>query len=609
MTTETHATTYPTLAAAKAEVDGCSSLTPRRRSLMGAALGAVARLAGKPMETVRLHPVDTLAVFERSTPAQLGCTPESFRNYRSGIRMVLRQLGLLATRTIMQPIDDPVWQPLSDALPPEREFVRLRGFMAYCAANSTKPGEVCKADLDAYCAMRASQTGGTKQHDQARRIADLWRRAMESVTGWPAQPLLVTRTIARSMPISSYPVTLGAQAQSYSGWLGGEEEGADGLLIRARSPRTVTVRMDSVRRILHGAVQSGCAMCDLGSLNILLSPDIYRASLRWHLARKAGVANADIAQLVATLFSVAAFIGLPDDQLTHLTRDAQRLKPPARQDVTPRLNRILDQLEDPVRQAKVLHLPQTLMREAVRLREGWVDKRGVAHPPRLIDAAFLAGVAAGIEIELLMPLRILNLTHLRLGQEIQFPLGRKAGSPIAIRIAADRVKNKMALEADLTGGSAKLVHRYVTEFRLLLAGSAGDWLFPSQKAADRPRNQQSFGRAIMDAAHSHAGIEMNPHAFRAFVASLILDASPGDMETVRCTLGHSTSHTAGIYYKRHNSRRATARVAAIVQDRRRAGAAFSAAGGETQAARKSPPAHEQPDGKGSGSIGNLRRGR
>ena len=109
----------------------------------------------------------------------------------------------------------------------------------------------------------------------------------------------------------------------------------------------------------------------------------------------------------------------------------------------------------------------------------------------------------------------------------------------------------------------------------------------------------SFGRAMMDAAHSQAGIKMNPHAYRAFVASLILDASPGDMETVRCTLGHSTSHTAAIYYKRHNSRQAAARVAAIVQGKRRAGAPTTAV----------KPGNQKPSLKLPSLNGNLRRGR
>ena len=600
MTNQSHKNIYPTLAAVKAQLDQATDLTPRRADLMRAALGAVARLAGKPMDTVRLHPVDTIVLFERSTPAELRCAPKTYENYRSAIRMVLRRLGLLASRTGQQQIDDPVWRPLADSLPPAPEFIRLKGFIAYCSSHSLIPGDVSEADLHNYCAMRAEQNGGTKQHDQARRIADLWRKAIASVPNWPTQPLLVVRRITQSLPISDYPATLGRQVDTYLGWLEGEDEGADTFLIRSRSPRTVVTRRDGIRRILHGALQSGIAMGDLVTLDVILSPAVYRPSMRWHLARKPGSEpNADTEQLAATLVSIATFRGLNGDAMAALKRDALKLKRPPRYDVTPRTAKLLDQLDDPDQQAKLLHLPQTLMSEAKRLRDGWVDRRGVAHDPRPIEAAYLAGVAVAIEIELILPLRIENLTNLRLGTEIQFPLGRKAGAPIAIRVAANLVKNKMAQDADLTGGSAQFVHRYISEYRPLLPGSHGEWLFPGQSGIERPRNRMSFGRAMMDAAHSQAGIKMNPHAYRAFVASLILDASPGDMETVRCTLGHSTSHTAAIYYKRHNSRQAAARVAAIVQGKRRAGAPTTAV----------KPGNQKPSLKLPSLNGNLRRGR
>jgi hypothetical protein len=602
---------YPTIASVMRETDTWTDLSERERRAMKSALAATARLAGKPPEAVQLDPGATIALYERATPAQLNCSRGTFRNYRSANRKVLRRLGLLASRTIMQQVHDPVWQPLVDGLPAAREFMRLRGFVAYCASNSIAPEAVTKADLEAYCAMRAEQNGGTKQHDQARRIADLWRRAIELVANWPTQPLLVTRKIAQSLPISAFPATLAPQVNTYLGWLAGEEEGADTFLIKARSPRTVDTRADSVRRILHGALQSGIAMGDLSSLDSVLSPPVYRPSMRWHLARKPnGKPNADTEQLGATLVSIATFRGLNGEAMAVLRRDVLRLKAPPRTDVTPRLGKLLDQLEDPLQQAKLLHLPQTLMAEAKRLRDGWVDRRGVAHAPRPIDAAFLAGVAVAIEIELLMPVRLENLTHLRLGVEVQFPVGRKSGAPIAIRVAADQVKNKMAQEVDITGGSAKLVHRYLNEYRPLLPNASGEWLFPGQKGIDLPRNQESFGRSMMDAAHSHAGIQMNPHAYRGFVASLILDASPGDMETVRCALGHRTTHTAGIYYKRHNSRRATARVAEVIQNRRQASAPALAA--DKKMPRKVPqakPGEREPRGKVSGSTGNLRRGR
>jgi len=334
----------------------------------------------------------------------------------------------------------------------------------------------------------------------------------------------------------------------------------------------VQTRKYAIRRLLHGAREGGIPMERLAHLAVLTEADCLRASLDWHFRLKGQKMNADLGVLAATLVSLAQRLpGLPEGRLAEVKQAVARIKRPPATGLTERNARLLDALEDPRTRARLLHLSALLMREAARLRDGWTDKQGVTHAPRSHEAAWLAGVAVAIEVCLHAPLRLHDLTHLRLGEELCLTLGTGRHDRAVLRVAPEKVKNGRVLEFLLEGDSLRLLRDYLDNYRPLLTHAAGLWLFPGHVSPEAPRNKNSFGRAITDAIHQHVGLRMNPHAFRCFVGAMILEANPHAVDDVRAILGHAGFDTAMKHYRRFETRGAAQRLSQTIARQRRAG--------------------------------------
>ncbi len=558
------------LASAIAQVMSWPDAEQGKRRSLRSALRALARLERRPAEVITLDATRHIDLLERATAAELGCSEGTLRNYRSGLRHVLRGLGLLASTRVNYEAQDPAWIELLSALPPERDFMRLRGFISWCAMESVTPALVSQATLDAYCAHRVATKGGSRQHDHATRVAGLWQRASKLVPEWPRQPLRPTRQIEPSLPIEAYSANLPAEIQAYRDWMAGGLSSSicDPDSIRPRSERTVATRVASIRRLLHGALKGGITIDRLGNLSALTNIEVIRASLTWHWQRKGRKANADTSQLLGTIVSLAMFYRVKPSLEKEFEILARHLRPPTQTERLARNAGLLDELDEPLRRAKLLHLPTTLMRQAARLKAGWSDGGGT-HAARPHEAARLASIAVAIEIELTMPLRMHNLAGLRLGHEVQPLPGGKRAAGFLIRLEPDKVKNHRLLEGTIEGTSARLLQTYLTEYRPLLSHASGPWLFPGELGPQHPRNQNSLGRAMVDAVHQHVGVVMTPHSFRSIVSSLILAADPHAIDDVRNILGHTGYATSAKHYRRSEMRGASARLAAAIQDERR----------------------------------------
>jgi integrase len=537
---------------------------------MCAALRAIAKLEGKPPETLLLDPLTSLGTLERAAPAALMIKASTLANYKAALRALLRRLGLLESPRPAVAVTTGPWAVLLERLPAGQGFTRLRAFVRDCAARGIEPDAVHQGTLVQYVERRLRQQGGGRENDKARRLANQWRRASREVPGWPQAVLLPTRQLTRSRPLSAYGPQLVKDVDDYVAALGGAADGDifSPRVVRPRRPRTIAARVSCIRRILHAASEAGVPMEQLARLEAITDQAVFRPAMIWHVDRAAGVPNKDVLQLGITAISVGQILEIPQERLSALRADAKRLEPPAVTSITPRNAALLDALDDPIRRARLLHLPGRLLREAEKLRVGWIDARGVAHPPRPHESAWLAGTAAAIEILLHCPMRIGNLLQLRIGHEllaIPAPRGRPSFS---IRVDGSQVKNRQTIETRLTGDTAALINEYLAKFRAQLPYSTAPWLFPSAVSPDRPRDQVSFGRAISDATHRHVGVRLHPHLFRAFAGALVLERDPHAIDDLRALLGHAGFQTALVYYRRSRALGAAERLAATVAQQR-----------------------------------------
>ena len=157
--------------------------------------------------------------------------------------------------------------------------------------------------------------------------------------------------------------------------------------------------------------------------------------------------------------------------------------------------------------------------------------------------AVQAQMAVAVEILLMAPIRLYNLTNLDIERNLIRP---GQGKALHIVVGAGMVKNREPLEYPLPPESVELVECYIREFRPHLKSAENTALFPG--VAGGPKNMAFFGTQITRTIYAHTGLHVHPHLFRHIAAKLFLDANPGAYEVVRRVLGHrSIDTTTGFY--------------------------------------------------------------
>lgn len=178
---------------------------------------------------------------------------------------------------------------------------------------------------------------------------------------------------------------------------------------------------------------------------------------------------------------------------------------------------------------RVFKLPYTMMAEAERLRNG--------SPVR---AAVAAQMAIAIAIESAAPVRLANLTSIRLDTNLIKPGGPNANYWLVF--PKYDVKNRVTLNYPLSEPITALIDQYVQNFwPTLLRGRYEDWLFPGLRKG--AKNKISFSTQIKRQIWKATGISMTVHQFRHAAGAIILKKRPGEYELVRQLLGHKNVQT------------------------------------------------------------------
>lgn len=560
-------------------IDTWADLTAARRRDLRTAIAMLERAAGKDLAGIPFTPENVRRILAGTTPVACGVGEATFAAYRGWIRHALRRLGLMEERRRTAGELMPAWQALLETLSDDKAWIRLRAFVRFCSARGTGPAMVDDGILASYLEhLRQSDIRGTSR-TTVRRVTRAWNRACETIPGWPPQSLSPPAAEPRqyALPFSSYPPSLQADVEAFLQRLGGgdrnnlypENEDHDVGPPAPLRPGSVRTRTVALRLLLAAAVHTGMPIGDITSLAVLVELKTAKAVLEWHW-RRAGRRTTDQTGVLSDTLRVIAkyHVRLPAEDLARLLPVLRKVKPRKRNTMTEKNTAVLRELEDPVRRLKVMHLPMQLMRLAAREREGWVDEDGQEHPPRPVEAARLAALAAAIEIELHAPMRIENLSKLRLGAHLR-KLDERRLAYTHIAVPSEETKTGVSFDWPLEKDTARLLADYIAIYRPLLPNAESDWLFPSKTRGDVPRTKDGLGKSVTDAIHKHVGVRMTVHQFRAFAGALILDENPHGLEDLRLVLGHSTLETALIYYKAWAPKDAAARFGRLITTKRR----------------------------------------
>ena len=580
MTTNRPENLYITLAEAIRRVQSRTDIPRARQVSWLGALRLYGRVEGRVSQTIHLDPRDSIETMDRASAPALGIAERSLRNSRCVFKTVMRELGILAP-VRRRPVDiaNPQWRQLIAMASPTHHPHRLVAFMAACDAQGIGPGEVTSETLETYLAERSASRGGKNVRADVAEVARLWNRYRLDLPAWPQTEIsLRPLDLPRALSLLTYPATLQADARRFlegvappaiGQLFGSSIQGQDGQIIvrPVLSPKTIEARRKGVRSLLWALVETGTPIEQVTSLDLLLVPDVTKRILEWHFRRLGQEKpTAGLAGYLDTLTAIAAYKNLGGRQRTDLQQLVKMARPKSQKELSGRNSALLTTLENRHIRRLLLEAPFTLMTEARKIRDGGVDQHGTYRSPDPGQAARLAATAVAIEIELHLPLRVLDLAALHLGVDLtQTDQGRRDQR---WRIALNARKNGRRVETELVGKSAALLSEYVDKFKPLGPHPGSAWLFPHRDKQDH-RPEGHFSEAISHQIQRLTGVDMNVHAFRCFAALLIVEENPHALDDIRSLLGHASFETAWRYYIRQNRLAAAVRTNERIENERR----------------------------------------
>lgn len=563
----------PTAREMIARISDHATIPATQRTAAVAAVRSYCALIGLPkaLDLVRMDPREVLPAMDAATPVQLGNAPSTLRNKRAALRSAFRAMGLLAPVRARVLVEDPAWAPLVAALPARFHPHRLRAFMAWCSGEGLSPDAADDAALERYLAERIASQGGQNQRAHVAEVARQWAKMRDLVPGWPSRELRLAPAPdrVRTPSFSTYPAPLQAELARLRAWCAtsaAHDLEAEGPA-QALAPATIRVRETGLRLLLWALIATGTPQAEITSLRCLVDRATAARALKFHRERLDAQQSGHLAGLADAVQLLLVFYRVEGEASAQMRKMLAKLRPPVQREISEEVAETLDALSEPGRRARLLAMPEALMREARALRKGVDSITGAQRAPDADRALWLAGIAVAIEIELHLPLRVLDLAQLRLGETICLTEARRSRWEARIRVQTN--KTGQLVEARLDGQSADLVREYMEQFRPLARHAGTAWLFPSRDHPDRPRAEHHFSEAIAREVLRLVGVRVTAHAFRSFVACMILEHDPQAWTDVSAVLGHRSLLTAQKHYARVNRLAAAERLSAGLRRQRK----------------------------------------
>jgi len=495
----------------------------RRRREMASAIRVMGRPFGQPLADIPADPQLLRARIAQITATGAGLSEARWRNVKSLVNAALTITGASAMGRRSTAALLPEWSNLISTITDRYVRAKLSKFARFCSLRGSTPEQVTDAVLIAFGEMLV-RSSVERPKQICRDAALTWNRMLDRIKGWPAVRLTVPnnkRTYA--LPLEDFPQSFATDLQAYLD----HQRGTDlfGNAPDPASPVTLRCHRTGLLEVASALVLSGRDVSSISSLADLVAVDAAKLALRFFWQRNGQRKTGQLHNFARLILSIAKhWVKVPTDHLEAL-RDIRRDVDPGKGDMTERNRMRLRVFNDPVNVKRLVNLPERMMRQVARLsKPGYNDA---------VDAQ----TAVAIAIQLVAPLRAKNLAGLQLGRHIiRSRPGR--GAVVHLVIPAGEVKNDNPLEFELQRDVVRLLDLYLKKFRPLLVTDGSSYLFPARQGGAKTPAQ--LAEQIKRAVKIGTGLIMNVHLFRHVCAYLFLKAHPGEYETVRLLLGHSS---------------------------------------------------------------------
>jgi integrase len=519
-----------------------ASLCPtRRRDLRSAVLSFAALIDSSPpyvsLDLAAIRPVLDLMV-----PIQAKVSRKRWANLRSDLSAAIAASGLcsmLKTSTVEL---SESWASLLAKAQDRKMRDGLSRFARWASERQIGPRDVNKEVIDRFIAELETASLVRKIADLAQTIVRSWNRLAQAYPEENLKNVEVTRRVngPPRFPWHELLPSFREDVDDYLEWASVPDPLDENARRTPLAAKTIRLHRDHVHSAVSAAVAAGIDSNQLVDLASLTEPETFKKILRYRWESEDRKLTAYTHGLAGSLIAIAKeWVRVPNEALAALKAIRHRLGAlPI--GLTEKNKDLLRQFNDKGLLRRLVNLPDRLWRhpagELKASRRQFIDLQN----------------ALAIDILLVAPLRMRNLTALNFDEHIRWPQGQ--GKPAILLFKPEETKNNVPLEFELPNVLSDRLHVYRNKIAPTVIGRRPDHLFLTWRG--KPRTQAAIAVAIEKTVLKYVGVRLTPHQFRHLAAKIVLDQNPGAYELVRELMGHKNMQTTTNFYAGIDTRRA-----------------------------------------------------
>ena len=524
------------LAALKSRTD----LKQSRQRDLCSSVRRVGFLLGKDPAQIALDlPAISAELAVKNSPAA-GLTNKRLITIRSDFMAAVRASRLRPVPRVKTPLSAG-WRKFIAKLATKRAHLGLSRLARYASAKGLEPEQIDDAALADFINAVRQGTLHRKPNDLHRKVALIWNEAVQrSHLDLQCVAVPSFRRAPKRIDWTILPARFRKDVDAFLAWCAGVDPYAANVRTRALAPQTIKLRQNQIHAAATALLESGVSPKTLRWLRDLVSPDNVKRILRRRHEMVSGHENIFNHDLARALVEIARrWVKVRPVAVEKLKQLASRVPTPV-SGLTSKNKTTLRQFDDPANVRRLYEFSNRL----------WAEVKRDTRPS--FRTLVKAQAALGVGILCYMPVRPQNLSALKFGEHIFLHEGRGAIS--SLELPGHEVKNRIPLAFDIPPHLAKMLIEYRNRLAPKVIGGRPDRLFV--KADGTAKNQWAVAWLIRTYLRKRAGLQLSGHQFRHVGAKRILDAEPGNFETVRQLLGHASLQTTVAAYAGISSRRA-----------------------------------------------------
>jgi integrase len=511
----------------------------RRRDLRSAVVCFAALIDSNPAH-VSVDLTAIRSVLDLMVPIQAKISRKRWANLRSDLSAAIAASGLCPMLKTSAVELSESWASLFDKAKDRTMRDGLSRFARWASERQISPCAVNREVVDRFINDLKSASLVRKIAELGQTIVRSWNRLARSFPQESLKPIKVRRRISGPprFPWQDLPMSFRQDVDDYLKWAAVPDPLDDNARRAPLAPKTIRLQRDHVHSAVTAAVAAGIDGNQLVGSESLVELETFKKILRYRWESEGRKLTAYTHGLAGSLIAIAKeWVRVPNVAALKATRHKLGALPIG---LTDKNKDLLRHFNDKGLLRRLVNLPERLWRHATgelkTSRREFIDLQN--------------GLA--VDILLVAPLRMKNLTALNFDEHIHWPEGQ--GKPAIVVFKADETKNKVPLEFELPPVLSDRLHLLRNQIAPMVTGRRPDHLFVTWRG--KPRPQGALAVAIEKTVLKYVGVRLTPHQFRHLAAKIILDQNPGAFELVRELMGHKNIQTTINFYAGIDTKRA-----------------------------------------------------